>query len=324
MQARESNVAPHKIAALMGATGPLGSAIGRLAGALLLTASACTSGPAADSCTRDDQCASHFCRADDTCAPPPDAAEAPDGPAGGPDGAPAGCAPNHDGTITRAEMPLAAGQSATFRIAASTTGVTVDTAGTLQNDGTRAWTLAAAISGDADQTIALQSPAGQWWAPDFPGASYATLLSSTQSLLGVFAVDDAGLHLLGIVSPTGGTTKTELKYSTPVDVLRFPLTTTSSWSSSPTVTGTASGVPAGYAESYDDKVDAVGTMATPYGTFPVLRVAVDFTQNTGVITTHKTYAFVAECYGTVATITSQNYETSADFTKAVEVWRLAP
>jgi hypothetical protein len=55
-----------------------------------------------------------------------------------------------------------------------------------------------------------------------------------------------------------------------------------------------------------------------------VRVAVDFTQNAGVITTHKTYAFVAECYGTVATITSENYETSADFTKAAEVWRLAP
>jgi hypothetical protein len=311
MLARDANVATHKTAALAGA-------------ALVLASAACSSGPGAQSCTRDDQCASHFCRADDTCAPAVDAAAGPDGPIGGPDAPVTGCTPNHDGTITRAEMPLAAGQSATFRIAASSNGVTVDTAGALQTDGTRVWSLSAAIAGDADQTVALQSPAGQWWAPDFPGASYATLLSSTQTLLGVFAVDDNGLHLLGIVSPTGGTTKTELTYATPVDVLRFPLTTTSSWSSSPTVTGTASGVPAAYAESYTDKVDAVGTMATPYGTFPVVRVAVDFTQNAGVVTTHKTYAFVAECYGTVATITSENYETSADFTKAAEVWRLAP
>jgi hypothetical protein len=288
-----------------------------------LSAAACAATPG-DTCTRADQCASHFCKADGTCAPAADGplggSDAPN--VGGPDAMPLGCTPNHDGTITRAEVPLAAGQSATFRIA---TGATVDTAGTLNNDGTHTWTLAAALSGDADKQVALVAPAGQWWAADFPAASYATILSSQQDLLGVFAVDDSGLHLLGIVSPTGGATRTELTYSTPVDVLRFPLTTTSKWTSSPTVSGVASGVPGVYSESYDDKVDAVGTMATPYGTFPVVRVAVDFTQTAGaVITTHKTYAWISECYGTVATITSQSYESKPDFTKAAEVWRLAP
>ena len=57
----------------------------------------------------------------------------------------------------------------------------------------------------------------------------------------------------------------------------------------------------------------------------MLRVAIDFTQTVGaVVTTHKTFAFVSECYGTVATITSENYETKAEFTSAAEVWRLAP
>jgi hypothetical protein len=288
--------------------------------AAVASASGCASTPG-DTCTRDDQCASHFCKADGTCAP------AADGPLGGPDGsqqqpdAPLGCAPNHDGTITRAEIPLAAGQSAKFRIA---TSATVDTAGALGTDGTRAWTLAAALANDSDAQVALESPSGQWWASDFPNATYATLLSSQQDLRGVFLVDDAGLHLLGIVSPTGGVTRTELTYDPPVDVLRFPLTTTSKWTSSPTVSGYASGVPGAYTESYDSKVDAVGTMATPYGTFPVMRVAVDFQQTTTVVTTHKTYAWVSECYGTIATVTSQNYETKSDFTKASEVWRLAP
>ncbi len=281
----------------------------------------CSSSPA-DTCTRDDQCASHFCRADGTCAPDVDGAPGtPDAPGVTPDGAPLGCTPNHDGMITRAELPLAAGQSAKFRIA---TNATVDTAGTLAPDGTHAWDLSASLSGDADQTVALESPAGAWWAADFPSASYATLLSSQQDLRGVFAIDDSGLHLLGIVSPTGGATKTELTYDPPVDVLRFPLTTTSSWTSSPTVSGTANGIPGAYSESYATKVDAVGTMKTPYGVFPVLRVAVDFTQTTTVVVTHKTFAFVSECYGTVATITSQNYESTTDFTKAAEVWRLTP
>lgn len=300
------------------------SPIGAMHKFLLLAASfaaGCAATPGGDACTRDDQCASHFCKADGTCAPVADGPlGGPDAPPGQPD-APLGCAPNHDGMITRAELRLAAGQTATFRIA---TGATVDTAGTLNGDGTRTWSLAAALSGDADQAIALESPAGQWWAADFPTASYATRLSSQQDLRGVFKVDDTGLHLLGIVSPTGGSTRTELTYDPPVDVLRFPLTTTSAWTSSPTVSGVGSGVPGAYTESYDSKVDAVGTMATPYGTFPVLRVAVDFTQTTAVITTHKTYAWVSECYGTIATITSQSYETKSDFTKAAEVWRLAP
>ena len=281
----------------------------------------CSSSPA-ETCTRDDQCSSHFCRADGTCAPDVDGPlGGPDAPTTTPDGSPLGCTPNHDGTITRAELPLAAGQSATFRIA---TGATVDSAGALQTDGTHAWDLSAALSGDADDHVALESPAGAWWASDFPTASYATLLSSQQDLRGVFLIDDSGLHLLGIVSPAGGPTRTELTYDPPVDVLRFPLTTTSSWTSSPTVSGYASGVPGAYTEAYATKVDAVGTMKTPYGTFPVLRVAVDFTQTTTVIVTHKTFAFVSECYGTVATITSQNYESKSDFTKAAEVWRLTP
>ena len=299
-------------------------AVHKTIAAAILALAACANTPG-DTCTRDDQCASHFCRADGTCAPDVDGAPGTDAPPGGPDASPLGCQPNHDGTITRAELPLAAGQHADFRIA---TGATVDTAGKLQSDGSRAWDLSGALSGDATDPVALESPQGAWWAADFPTATYATLLSTSQpDLRGVFLVDDAGLHLLGVVSTTGGTTRTELTYDPPVDVLRLPLTTTSAWTSQSTVSGLAQGVAAYYMESYDSKVDALGTLLTPYGAtpFPVVRVAVDFSQQVGaVITTHKTFAFVSECYGTVATITSQNYESKSDFTKAAEVWRLTP
>jgi len=281
-------------------------------------------GAAANTCSRDEDCASHFCRADGTCAPAVDGGNAPDGPDAtpGPDGPPVGCTPNHDGTITADELPLAAGQTATFRIA---TDATIDTAGQLQPDGSHLWSLDQALSNDADRAIALESPTGQWWAADFPDATYATLLSTTQDLRGVFKADAAGLHLLGVVSPSGGATRTELTYDPAVDVLQLPLQTGSKWTSQTTVSGLASGIAAYYTESYDSRVDAVGTVSTPYGDFPVLRVAVDFSQTVGaVITTHKTFAFVSECYGTVATITSKNYETKAEFTSAAEVWRLAP
>ena len=65
---------------------------------------------------------------------------------------------------TRAELPLAAGQSAKFRIA---TNATWSTAGTANGDGSRTWDLSGQLSGDADSTVALASPTGAWWAADF-------------------------------------------------------------------------------------------------------------------------------------------------------------
>src|SRR5262245_35910722 len=94
-------------------------------------------GDAADVCTRDDECASGFCKADGTCGPASDTdAMAGDGMPG--DGATALCTPNHDGTVTRDEVPLAAGKMANFRIA---TDASFDTAGTPNGDGTRTWNL---------------------------------------------------------------------------------------------------------------------------------------------------------------------------------------
>lgn len=280
-------------------------------------------GGGADRCERDDQCASGFCRADGTCAPgePDGAPGTPDGSGPGFDAPIGGCVPDHDGVIARDEVPLAAGRSATFRIA---TDATVSTAGVLQPDGHHQWTLDTALAGDADADVVLAAPTGAWWADDFPGASYATPLSATSDLIGVFAIDDTRVRLLGVVSPTGGVGRTEVTYDPAVDVMRMPLATDAAWTVDTTATGVVSGVIAGYTEHYDYAVDAVGTLATPYGEFPVVRVAIDFEQNAGVITTRRSFAFMAECFGTVATIVSQDYESGAEFTDAAEVRRLAP
>jgi hypothetical protein len=59
--------------------------------------------------------------------------------------------------------------------------------------------------------------------------------------------------------------------------------------------------------------------------FPVQRVRTDLTRTVGaLVTTLHTYIFVTECFGTVASITSQNYEPMDEFTTAAEVTRLAP
>ena len=51
----------------------------------------------------------------------------------------------------------------------------------------------------------------------------------------------------------------------------------------------------------------------------------DLTRTVGaLITTRRTFGFVSECYGTVATIVSKDYEAGAEFTTAAELWRLTP
>jgi hypothetical protein len=278
-------------------------------------------GGGGDFCVHDQDCPSHFCRANGTCGP------AQPGDAGGSDDAPIGdasstCVPTHDGTITRNDLPLVAGRSAKFRTA---TNVTVDTAGSAGSDGTRAWDLSTQLSNDADDTVTLLSPSGTWWQGDFPNATYAVTLSASSSLLGVFAVSDSSVALLGVVSPdsSGGT---NLSYSPPALIMSVPFSAGSGWTSTSTVSGTAAGVASLYTEQYTSLADATGTMKTPYGSFPVLRVATDMTRTSGVATlaTSRTFAWVAECFGAVATIVSQDFETQTEFTNAAEVQRLAP
>ncbi len=261
--------------------------------------------------------------ADGTCGPAEiDGGGSSDGAAPGSDAPAAGCTPNHDGTITANELPLVAGRSATFRIA---TNVTVDTTGTVNSDGSRSWDLSMQLSGDADQTLTLASPSGAWWASDFANATYSTTLSSSSDLVGVFQVTASEVELLGVVSPDQGS-GTELTYDPPAKILAIPFKAGDTWNSSSTVSGTASGVISAYTEKYTSTVDQVGTMTTPYGMFPVLRVATDLTRTEGAatLTTNRTFSWNAECFGAVATITSQDFETKAEFTNAAEVERIAP
>jgi hypothetical protein len=288
--------------------------------ALAALAACSSSDPAA--CDDHAACESGFCRADHTCAPVDEEADAgPDG-ASGPDAPAGGCVPDHDGTLTRDELVMTAGQTATFRVA---TDVTIDTAGAQGAGGARTWNYAAALAGDADLDLTLRAPAGQWWAATFPGASYATRLSADSELLGVMRLDAGGLALLGVVSPEAGLTRTELTYDPPVPIVPTPLGPSASWTTSSTVSGLALGVWSIYSERYQSRVDAMGTLIAPFGSFPVRRIAVDLTRTVGAaITTRRTFAFVSECYGTVATIASQDYEPNAEFTRAAELWRLTP
>lgn len=283
-------------------------------------------GSAAELCVRDDECASGFCRADGTCGPAVEGDAMPSD--AEPDGMSELCAPNHDGSIGRSEVPLAAGKMANFRIA---TDAAFNTAGVAAGDGTRTWNLDLALANDADRAIALASPTGQWWAPSFPTASYAVTLAAGSDLMGVFAIDDTSLVLLGVVSPEDGSLRTELAYDPPAKILQLPLTPAATWTTTSTVTGLAQGAliagGSSYTEQYDATVDVTGTMTTPYGDFPVLRVATDLDRrNVFAVQLEGTrsFAWIAECFGSVANVTSQSFESAQEFDDPAEVRRILP
>jgi hypothetical protein len=278
-------------------------------------------GSSGDACSLDSDCASGFCKADGTCGPAPvDAPQQSDGASDSPN---ALCNANHDGMITLAELPFMAGRMGTFRV---TVDATWNTAGQSNTDGSRAWDLSGALAGDADRVMTLGTPTGQWWSPDYATATYATDLSIESDLRGVFHVTGAASELLAVVSPEGGTYKTELDYDPPAKILALPLTAGATWTSTSTVSGYAQGGVVAYTEKYESRVDQVGTMKTPYGDFPVVRVATDLTRTSGLATllTKRTFSWVAECFGPVATAASQDFATGAEFTDNAEIRRLAP
>lgn len=311
-------------------------------GSLLLFVACADSGT--PQCAVGADCASGACRADGTCVPADDGfVPTSDGAVdmSGPmiDGAAADagvtdgmvapidggglCVPSRDGIIQREEIPLRAGLRATFRVA---TDVSFDTAGTAIDGGDRRrWDMSGSFSGDGDVLVETRDPSGEWYADDFPGATYVTGLAADNDLLGVFQVTPTALSLMGVVSPDDGFDRTNLENDPAVPALRFPLELGDSWTTDTDVAGTAAGFVSVYDETYESEVDRAGELITPFGTFEVLRVRTELTRVVGLVTTRLvSFAFVSECFGTVATVRGNDNDTGAELSMAAELRRLVP
>jgi hypothetical protein len=288
-------------------------------------------------CRVGTDCASGICGTDGTCVRPPDLGEpdaaldsgelpdlgVPDDLGPPFDGGVRVCTPNHDGTVTRDEVPLRAGLRANFRLAQS---VTVSTAGTITGAG-RVWDYSGAYTGDRDELVELLAPGANWWAAEFPTATHAARVSASSDNLGVFQITDTALLLLGVVSPTGGVgTQTLLRYSPAVTVLAFPLVEGNTFTTTSAVTGSVALVSVSYTEVYTSNVDASGTLITPFGELPALRVRTQMTRTSfGVtLTSQRQFSFVGECFGIAAVVVSNALEATVDFTAASEIRRLSP
>ena len=231
------------------------------------------------------------------------------------------CQPNGDGVIERSEVPLMAGLSGKF---ATARDVTWDTRPD-DVDGDATWDLSQPFDEDETILVHLNDPAGRWYEGTFPNADYVTPLSSESDLLGVYQVTDDEVLLLGIVTPDDGLFATELSYEPGVPVLQLPLTAGDEWSVTSTVTGRYEGVLTAYTETYVFDASVAGDLLTPYGTFPSIRVRSVLERQVGLLTTViRSFGFVTECFGTIATVASQENEGGAEFTDVAELRRLTP
>ncbi|MDP2271175.1 MAG: hypothetical protein Q8N23_34445 [Archangium sp.] len=257
-----------------------------------------------------------------------------DGGTGG-GGMSAGCLPNNDGVIERDEVFFQPGLRATFKISGP---ASFNTAGTAAADGGREWDFTAALAGDTSRLVETRALTGEWYESNFPDAGYVTELGQGSTLLGVFSATNDALYLQGVVSPTDSSTGTELHYAPWVKVLQFPLQSGISWGTDSSVSGKYQGYTIGLTlplqrEVYTSSVDRSGEALTPYANtrFQTLRVrtVMDryFRANTFaqwfLTTTIRSFNWNAECFGTVATLTSTNNESSTEFTDAGEVRRLS-
>ena len=232
------------------------------------------------------------------------------------------CGPNHDGRIERKELHFAPGLKAPFSVAKDTPFQSASTPG---EGGVAVWNLKGPYAGQATTLVETAAPSTAWYANDVAGATYATQLAVDSPLHGVFEATGDALLLRAVVSPQDGLLRTRLLYDPPAQVLALPLEKGKSYSSTSTVKGEKDGVLALWTETWTSQVDASGIVQTPFGNFPALRVRTTLTRKVGVFEyVTRSLAWVAECFGTVASARSALGEQSIDFTTAAELRRLAP
>jgi hypothetical protein len=222
-------------------------------------------------------------------------------------------------------MPFLVGASAIYRV--NRDGETVEGISTAGVEGAsgRVWDFSDARPEDHRVIDELWPPAGQWWAALYPEATFASWLDRGQDLHGVYRVTSSTLELLATVSREAN--RTDLKMDPPVVLLRFPLSEGSTWEQTVTGRGYVNYTPLVNTNHYVFRVDAHGEAWTPAARFPVLRLRSDLEQwipLTLFRRTVRTYAFLSECWGLVARITSTDDETAEEFTRAVEYRRLSP
>lgn len=233
------------------------------------------------------------------------------------------CVANNDGVLERGELAFVIG--ATVLYASNDEDVVVDPVDVngATVEGQRVWNYAAARDTDRRVLDEVLSPQGRWWSAFYPDATFATVIERSTQTLGVYRVSATALELLATVSSDAG--RTNLRFTPPVLVLRFPLRVGDAWEQSVNGAGTLNFTGFANVTRYANRVDTRGEVWTPAGRFPALRLNTELDQSVPLTifrVTRRTYTFVSECLGVVARVASVDDDTSASFTRASEYRRL--
>jgi hypothetical protein len=234
------------------------------------------------------------------------------------------CVPDLDGKIVAAELAPTLETESRYFVGRDRA---VDLVGVVDSGGRRSWDFSVSRADDQILSLTAHALGTQWYAGSFPGGQFVTAIDATTD--GIYAEDALALSLLGVAStvenPPAG--KTLIVYDQPVALLRFPLQAGARWTSVGDISGgTIRGLPYLGRDTYDVVVDGAGRMALPDATFTqALRVRTQVTvaPSIGAAVTRRQVGFYFECFGEIARATSRDGETSADFTTASELRRLA-
>lgn len=332
-----------------------------LTAAALTLATGCSSDPSS-TCEVNGDCASGVCWPDKTCAPagadvadaifvPPDIVAsdtaATDGASDSAtpadtsvtadttaavdtsvaaDTSATSCVANGDHVITRDEVPYEVPRTMNLRVAVD---ATFDTHPTYGDGGELHWDLAQAFDGDADVVGEVTTPAGHWFAADYPDATFVRPLGQASDpgdgLLGVYRDADDGVYLLGIASPSADGLQTKIIYDPQVKMLAFPIEEGASWETDSEVVGTWKGNPLFATENWHGAYQLDGTVGTPAGTFPATRVIIGVYRWIGAsFYLDVRHLFISECRGVVAEIQGHDNDGGPELATAELIGRLAP
>ncbi|HEY3448829.1 MAG TPA: hypothetical protein VGK67_20890 [Myxococcales bacterium] len=242
---------------------------------------------------------------------------------------PLACQPNLDGKIDNKELKVGFGLPVSYLVPPAGTTQAVSSM-TAEAEGSADWNWTGDDPANQVAHISAGTLAGKWFAGKFPNGQFTVPADLGGTLQAINSIDASGMYIHGFASteenpPEGQTLYT---YDPPIKALVFPLKNGAQWTSASTVRhGKIRGIAYASRESYDMKVDAVGTLRLPDITFQqVLRVhsLVSIAPAVGVPVTQRQVAFYSECYGEVARATSRVNEADPAFALAAEVRRLSP
>jgi hypothetical protein len=230
----------------------------------------------------------------------------------------ASCVPNRDGTITPDELPIALGVTADYY---------TNTDRPVVLAGTDAWSFTEERPDDTVIALGPVALGAQWYAATFPTGQF--VVDAGGGLDGIYHQDDQALFLDGTASQDPApATRTLIRYTLPVAVLRFPIADGDSYGTLAAIPdGIVSGLPFIGTDQVDVEVIGEGRVDLPYVRFsPVLRIRTHVVRkpSTGTpVVGRRSTIFLFECFGEVARAESKPDETNPDFTTAAYLRRFA-